>query len=72
MGLYVNRYLDIVAAVRVGHQLVEEIAPAWPVPEVVMWIHDRQLGLEDRLFASVEPILSYRQIRGRISWGRGR
>src|SRR6516225_9738273 len=70
-GLHVNRCLDVVAAVRVGHQLVEEVAPTWPIPEVVMWIHNRQLGFEDRLFASVEPVLSHRQVSGRVSWGRG-
>ena len=34
---------------RVGQQVVEQIAPAGPVPEMVVRVDDRQLRLEDRL-----------------------
>ena len=64
-GLHEDGRDDVVAAVGVGQQLVEQIAPAGSIPEMVMRIDDRQVGLEDRLVAPVEPILADGNIGGR-------
>src|SRR5438105_15745167 len=58
---------DVVAAARIRQQFVEQIAPARPVPEMMMRIDDRQIGLEDRLLAPVEPIPADGKVTGR--WG---
>ena len=57
-GLHEHRRDDVVTGAGICQQLIEQIAPAGPVPQVVVRINDRQLGLEDRLLASVEPILA--------------
>src|SRR5262249_43509427 len=44
---------DVVAARGVRQQLVEQIAPAGSVPEMMVWIDDWQIGLEDRLLAPI-------------------
>ena len=57
---------------RVGQQLVEQVAPAGPVPQVVVRIDDRQIGLEDRLLAPIEPFLADGEIVGGRRRGGGR
>ena len=64
-GLHKHRRDDVVTAVGIGQQLVEQIAPAGAVPEMMVRIDDRQLGLEDRFLAPVEPILTDGNIGGR-------
>src|SRR5204863_1809363 len=49
---------DVVTAVGVGEQIVEQITPAAAVPEMMMRIDDRQLRLQDRLLAAIEPVLT--------------
>ena len=49
---------DVVAAVGVGEQIVEQVAPALAIPQVMMRIDDRQVGLEDRLLAPGEPVVA--------------
>ena len=68
-GLHIDRRDDVVAAVGVGQQLVEQVAPAGPVPQMVVRIDDRQVGLEDRLLAAVEPLLADGKIGGGGGWG---
>jgi hypothetical protein len=53
---------DIVAAAGVGHQLVEQVAPIRPIPEMMVGIDDGQIGLEDGLVAAGKPIWAHRQI----------
>jgi len=48
---------DIVAAAGVGHQLVEQVAPIRPIPEMMVGIDDGQIGLEDGLVAAGKPNL---------------
>jgi hypothetical protein len=50
-GLHEHRRDDVVTAVGIGQQLVEQIAPAWAVPEMMMRIDDRKVRLEDRFIA---------------------
>ena len=40
---------DVVAGAEVGEQLVEQVAMVGPLPQVMVGVDDRQLGLEDRL-----------------------
>ena len=44
-----HRGHDVVPGVQVGQQLVEQIAEARHVPQMMVGVDDRQLGLEDRL-----------------------
>jgi hypothetical protein len=47
-----------VAAVDIDQQIIEQITPTWPIPQMVVWIDDRQLGLDDRFFAPIKPSLA--------------
>src|ERR1700704_6952653 len=49
---------DVVAAVGVGEQLIKQVTPTGPVPQMVVRIDDRQIGLEDRLLAPIKPNLT--------------
>ena len=60
------RYIDVhstntvwrtLCAAHVRHELLEEVAVAGPVPEVVMGIDDRKARLERHLISQAEPIL---------------
>jgi len=53
---------DVVPAVHVAQEIVQQIAPVRPVPEMVVRIYDRQIGLEDRLLPSIEPVLADRKV----------
>ena len=61
--LDVHRRDDVVAAVGIGQQVVNQIAPSGPDPQMVVWIDDRQLRLQNRLLATIEPILPDRASR---------
>jgi hypothetical protein len=64
---------DVVAGVDVGQQLIEQVAPVGPVPQMVVRVDDGQVGLQDRLRAPVEPSLADGQVvRGRAWAGGGR
>ena len=58
---------DVVAAVDVGQQVVEHVYPVRAIPEMVVRIDDRQVGLQDRLFAAREPVVA----DGDVGAGRG-
>ncbi len=49
---------DVVAAVGIGEQVVEQIAPARAIPQMMVRIDDRQIGLEDRLGAARKPVVA--------------
>ena len=40
---------DVVAGAEIGEQLVQQVAVVGPLPQMMMRVDDRQLGLEDRL-----------------------
>jgi hypothetical protein len=44
-----------VARIDVGQQLVEQIAAAWVIPEMMVPVDDRQIGIEDLLLELAEP-----------------
>jgi hypothetical protein len=52
----------VAAALDVGDEFVEQIAPARPVPQMVMGVDDRQLRLQCRLAVAGEPIRAHREI----------
>ncbi len=62
--LHEHRGSDLVPAVQVGEQLRQQIAPVRPVPQMMVRIDDRQVGLQDRLVPAREPILSHPQVMG--------
>src|SRR5262249_13728548 len=74
-GLDADGGNDVVTAGGVGDELLQQVAPIGSIPEMMMWVDDRQLGLENGLPATIEPSLAHRQIevawRG-CGWGRGR
>jgi hypothetical protein len=47
-GLHEHRRDDVVTAAGVGQQFIEEVTPARPVPQMVVRIDDRQVGLDWR------------------------
>jgi len=49
MAFEEHRGDDVVAGVQICQELVQEIAMALPLPEMVVRVDDGQLGLEDRL-----------------------
>ena len=56
--LHVDGRQDVVAGVGVGEEIVEQIAPVGPIPQMVVRVDDRQLRLEDRLAPALEPVLA--------------
>ena len=50
-----DRRDDVVAGIDVGQKLVEQIAAAGVVPQMMVRIDDRQIGFEDRLAQLGEP-----------------
>ena len=65
---------DVVAAARVGEQLVEEVAVPVPLPQVMMRIDDLERWLQDLLFPLRPPggIAVTRSRRGAAGHRRGR
>lgn len=57
-GLQVHRGDDVVAAVQVFEQLGQQIAPARPLPQVVMRVDDRERRIKDLLLPPVQPLLA--------------
>ena len=54
-----------------GEQIIEQIAPILPIPQMVMRIDDRQIGLEDLLLAYMAPAPlpgPQEPERGRLRW----
>ncbi len=61
-GLLVAGGADVVTAADIGQQLREQIAIARAVPEMMVRIDNRQIGLDDLFVALVEPVLSDRRL----------
>jgi hypothetical protein len=57
-GLHEHGCEDIVSTADIEEQIIEQITPTWSIPQVMVRIDDRQIGLENRLFAPVEPSLA--------------
>jgi hypothetical protein len=70
--LHINGRDDIVPAAGVGQELVEQIAPSGPIPQMVMRIDNRQLRLEDRLLVAIEPILPHGEVMSDLGCAGGR
>ena len=64
-----DRGADIVAAVQVFEEIMEEIAVVWTVPQVMVRVDDRPVGLERGLLRRGEPVLADRQMAGRGGGG---
>ena len=60
---------DVVAALRIRQQFIEQITPVGPVPQMMVRIDDGQIGREDRLLAPIEPVLADGKIVGRRRCG---
>jgi len=58
-----------VTAAGVGQQFIEEVTPARPVPQMVVRIDDRQIGVEDGLAAPIKPRLADRKVIGSSGCG---
>src|SRR5262249_61456085 len=61
-GLHKHGRHDIVTAGGIHQQIIKQIAPLWPIPQMVVRINDRQVGLGDWLPVSIKPSLAYRKI----------
>ena len=61
-GLHEHGCEDIVSAADVEQQIIEQITPTWSIPQVMVRIDDRQLGLERRFLRRGEPVLADRQV----------
>ena len=53
-GLHIHGRNDVVAAARIRQQLIQQVAPPRAVPQMVVRIDDRQLGLEDGAWVRLE------------------
>ena len=53
---------DVVALAGIGQQVVQQVAPARPVPEVVVRVDDRQAGVERLLGDLRQPVLADRHV----------
>ena len=71
----VARYIDVhstntvwrtLCAARVRDELLEEVAVARPIPEVMVRIDDRKPRLERRLFGQAQPVLGLGALRRRL------
>src|SRR5262249_51642479 len=63
VGLHEYRCNNVVAGTGISQEVVQHVAPSRPDPEVVMRIHDGQLGFERRLLAPIQPSLAPRAWR---------
>ena len=62
---------DVVAAADIPEQVREQIAVVRSVPQMMMRIDDRQIGLENFLAALVEPIRPHGGMTARRNGGLG-
>ena len=60
---------DVMAAVGVRQQIIEHVAPAWPFPQMMVRIDDRQRRLQDRFGPPREPVVADRQIGAGLARG---
>jgi len=67
-GLPVARRADVMTAADIGEEVRKQIAIVRAVPQMMMGIDDRQLGLDDCLVALVEPVLPNRGLHRRHCW----
>jgi hypothetical protein len=70
-SLHEHRGDDVMPAAGVGQQLIEQVAPAGAVPQMVVRIDNGEAGLEDRLPAPIKPVLTDRKIGRGGGCGRG-
>ena len=66
-----HRATHVVPAARVGEQLVDQVAAAGMVPQVMVRVADRQVGLEDVLLHLREPLIAVRRRHRRDPEGGG-
>src|SRR5215204_1538699 len=59
----------VAARCDVGQKLVEQVPPARSVPQVMVGVDDRQVWINRRLTATVEPVLAYWKIIA-VGWAR--
>src|SRR3712207_9323186 len=63
ISLHEDGGADVVTRGRVVEQLVEQVSCARPVPEMVVGIHDGQVGFQDLLVHLGEPGFADRDMR---------
>src|SRR5207249_4277518 len=56
---------DFVAGTDIFEQILKQITVAGPVPQVMVRIDDRQIGLEDLLTPLVQPVRAHRRMTSR-------
>ena len=59
-----HRGADVVAAAQILDQVVQQIAVARPVPQMVVRVDDRAVGFERGFLGGGEPVLADRQMAG--------
>jgi hypothetical protein len=60
--LHIDRGADVVPAFEIGEELVQQIPPARPVPEMMMRVDDLLPGIERRLQRRGQPVRPNRQV----------
>src|SRR5205085_10385011 len=66
-----DRGADVMTAVQILQEIVEQIAVARAVPQVMVRVDDWPVGLERRLLRRGEPVLADRQMAGSGGGGGG-
>ena len=69
--LDINCRLDVMAAFEVSQEFIMQIAPARPIPEMVMRINDHLRGVQDFFLPRGEPILSDGEVMLHLMLGHG-
>ena len=69
--LDIDRRLDVVAAFQIGQEFIVQIAPARPIPKMVMRINDHLCGVQDFFLPCREPILSHGKVMLHLMLGHG-
>ena len=69
--LDINCRLDVMAAFQIGQEFIMQIAPARPIPEMVMRIDDHLRGVQDFFLPCGEPILSDGEVMLHLMLGHG-
>ena len=60
--LHINRCLDVMAALQIGQEFIMQIAPAGPIPKVMMRVNNQLRGVQNLLTARGEPILTHGKV----------
>ena len=69
--LDINGGLNVMAAFQIGQEFIMQIAPARPIPEMVMRIDDHLRGVQDFFLPRREPILSDGEVMLHLMLGHG-